>query len=181
MRHTILVAVVSAVALAACESTSSLPYQVSTQNVLAAQRSLAEAEASVSVGAFTAAEGVGKPTCRLMGQLDIAPGKSVHTFIRDALEAELFQTGRLNDSAPAIRGVVESIDVDTMGTGHWTLTLHVASDANPTGYSVTATHTFASSFSAYSACQNAATAFNPAVQSLLNAVVTHREFSSLGQ
>ncbi|MGY6662318.1 MAG: hypothetical protein ACXIVO_08350 [Glycocaulis sp.] len=180
MKRLVSIAVFSAIVLAACESTSSLPYQPSTQNVLAAQRALASSDANLSVGAFSAADGVGKPTCRLMGQLDIAPGKDVATFIRDAFEAELFQTGRLNDEAPRVRGVVEAVDVDTVGTGHWTLTLRVASDANPDGYTVTSTHTFSSSFSAYSACQNAATAFNPAVQSLLNAVVTHPEFSSLG-
>ena len=95
MLKKILVVGAAALALAACESTSSLPYQVSTQNVLVAQGALRAADAEASVGTFTAADGVDKPMCRLMGQLDIAPGKDVPTFVRDALESELFQTGQL--------------------------------------------------------------------------------------
>lgn len=167
--------------LGACESTSSLPYTTSAQNVIAAQRALVEADAQISVGQFTAAEGVEKPTCRMMGQLDVAPGKDVATFIRDAFEAEIFATGRLDPEATAVRGEVESIEMNTLGTGSWTLSLRVSSEANPQGYSVTTQHSFASSYSAYSACQNAATAFNPAVQALLNDVVTHPDFGSLAE
>jgi len=166
--------------LSACESTSSLPYTNSAQNVIAAQRALVAADTQISVGQFTQAEGVGKPTCRMMGQLDVAPGKDISDFIRDAFESEIFATGRLNADAVSVRGHVESIEMNTVGTGSWTISLRISSDSNPEGCSVTARHVFASSYSAYSACQNAATAFNPAVQALLNQVVTHPQFASLG-
>jgi uncharacterized lipoprotein YajG len=175
----IIAASAALVFIAACESTSSLPYSTSAQNVIAAQQVLADADAQLSVGAFTASEGVAKPTCRMMGQLDVAPGKDIATFIRDAFEAEIFATGRLAPQATAVRGEVQAAEMSTIGTGDWTISLHVSSDANPQGYTVTTSHSFASSYSAYSACQNAATAFNPAVQALLNDVVTHPQFATL--
>lgn len=163
----------------ACESTSSLPYQISTQNVIAAQQVVGASNVEVNVGPFTASEGVSKPTCRLAGQLDIAPGKDVETFIRDAFESELFATGAYNRNGVTISGNIESVEVNTVGTGSWTIAMSVRSEADPQGYRVTATHTFATSFSAYAACQNAATAFNPAVQTLLGNVVQHRGFAAL--
>lgn len=169
----------TALLISACESTTSLPYTTSAQNVIAARDALQSANAEVAVAAFTAASGVSKPTCRLMGQLDVAPGEDIATFIRDAFEAEMLATGRLSSEAPGVSGVVERVEMNTVGTGSWTISLSVSSEANPTGYTVTTTHNYASSFSAYSACQNAATAFNPAVQSLLNDVVTHPDFATL--
>lgn len=176
-----LAAITATIALAACESTSSLPYTVSTQNVLAAQAALTAADATLSVGSFTASAGVQKPTCRMMGQLDVAPGKDLATFIRDALEAELFQTGRLQSGSVPINGAIERVEVDSFGTGSWIIDARVFSDANPQGYRVSSTYPFSSSFSAYSACQNAATAFNPAVQALLSEIVTHPQFASLAR
>ena len=116
---------------------------------------------------------------RLTGQLDIAPGKTVETFIRDAFEAELFQTGRLDSAGATINGEIRSMEVNTMGTGSWSFAVRVFSDRMPEGYMVSSSHSFASSFSAVAACQNAATAFNPAVQTLLNDIVTDPRFADL--
>lgn len=165
--------------LAACESTSSLPYQVSTQNVIAAQRVLTDDGNNVSVGAFTASEEVEKPICRLAGQLDIAPGQEIETFIRDAFESELFMTGAYDPNGTAITANIDTLAVNTFGTGSWEIAMTVQSEADPVGYQVTSTHTFASSFSAVAACQNAATSFNPAVQNLLSDVVNHPGFAAL--
>lgn len=179
MSRKIIALSAAVVCLAACESTSAIPYQPSTQNVIAAQRVLQPANATVAVGSFSAAEGVAKPTCRMAGQLDIAPGKDVPTFIRDAFESELFMSGAYAAEGVQISGHVEDLQVNTFGTGSWTITLALTSPSNPTGYRVTTTHEFASSFSAYSACQNAVTAFNPAVAALLGQAINDPNFASV--
>ena len=166
--------------LAGCETTSSMPYQASTQNVIGVQNRLKASDAKVRLGLFTAAPGVDKPTCRAAGQLDVAPGKSLEGYIRDALQTELFMAGVYDESKGAtISGRVEKVDVNTFGTGSWSLTMSVSSTADAAGYTVSNSYPFASSFSAVSACQNAATAFNPAVQELLGKVVNHPGFSRL--
>lgn len=176
-----ILALCAVLALAACETTTAIPYQASTQNVISAQRTLKPANTKVTLGAFTAnGTEAEKPTCRAMGQLDVAPGKSVEAFIRDAFQSELFMAGAYDEaSAASISGQVDRVEVNTMGTGSWTLAITVKSTTFPEGYSVTTTFPFASSFSAISACQNAVSAFNPAVQDLLGKVVSHPNFGKL--
>jgi len=179
MLRTFAIISASALLLAACESTSSMPYQASTQNVIAAQEALNQTDAKLSLAPFSASPDVSKPTCRMAGQLDVAPGTDIQSYIRNAFEAEMFMANLHNSNGSIIRGHVESVDVSTFGTGSWTLVMSVSSDHLPEGYRVSSTHEFASSFSAYMACQNASVAFNPAVQSLLSDVITHPSFPRL--
>jgi hypothetical protein len=182
MKSSITVAIVAAAGLllGACETTTSLPYQVSTQNVITAQSAAKASNAKVTLGAFTAAAGAKKPNCRLMGEVDVAPGKSIEVYIRDALQSELFMAGAYDQASPVtITGRLDEVDVNTVGTGSWTVAMTVTSTADPTGYSVTSTYPFASSFSAAGACKNAAAAFNPAVQELLGKVVSNPGFRKL--
>lgn len=174
-------ALCATLALAACETTTAIPYQASTQNVISAQRTLKPSDTKVTLGAFTASgTEADKPTCRAMGQLDVAPGKSIESFVRDAFQTELFMAGAYDErSSTSIAGHVDRVDVNTMGTGSWTITLTVKSTTLPAGYTVSTTFPFASSFSAVSACKNAAAAFNPTVQDVLSKVVNHPNFGKL--
>lgn len=171
---------ISALVLAACETTTAIPYQASTQNVITTQTTTRAANTKVTLGAFTAGAGAKKPTCRLAGEVDVAPGKSIEVFIRDAMQTELFMAGAYDPAAPTtVRGNLDKVDLSTVGTGSWTLGLTVTSSADPAGYSVTTTYPFASSFSAAGACKNATAAFNPAVQDLLGKVVSNPRFRTL--
>jgi len=178
--RTIMAIAASTFVLAACETSSNvMSYQASTQNVITAQSILRDAGATVSVGSFTAADSVQKPMCRMDGRLDIAPGVDIQTYVRNALQTELFATGAYGERGTVITGHVESIDVKTFGAGMWTMVLTVRSSADPQGYTVTGTQPYSSSFSAYQACQNAVAAFNPAVQALLSEVISHPGFPAL--
>jgi hypothetical protein len=169
-----------ALVLSACETTTAIPYQPSTQNVITAQRTLKPNATKVTLGAFTASGGTDKPTCRAAGTLDIAPGKSVESYIREAFQTELFTAGGYDEGAGvSITGNLDTLAVDTFGTGKWTLQVTVKSTAYPQGYTVSTVYPFASSFSAVSACQNATTAFNPAVQELLGKIVASPDFAKL--
>lgn len=177
----VIAVVGSALSLSACETTTAIPYQASTQNVITAQRTLKSEGSKVSLGSFNAgARGVAKPTCRAMGQLDIAPGKTIESFIRDAFQTELFMANGYDENADIqISATVDSVDVNTMGTGSWKIAMTVKSNAYPQGYTVNTDYSFATSFSAVNACQNAVSAFNPAVQDLLGRVVSSSKFPTL--
>lgn len=171
----------AALALAGCETTTSYPYQPSTQNVMAFQSALAPSNTKVQLGAFTRNQAINTtPNCRMLGPVDVAPGKTMETYIRDAFQAELFQAGVLSSSSgAAISGRLDAVDLNTMGTGSWTLTMSLTSSADPSGYQVTTTFPFSSSFSAVSACKNASAAFGPAVNDLIAKAVANPGFARL--
>lgn len=167
--------------LTACETTSSSPYKASTQNVIGLKSTLASRGATVRLAEFTSASGVpDKPMCRGLGPVDVAPGKTLPQFVREAMQEELFLAGAYDDAANvAVRARIDAVEMDSFGTGAWRLTMTVSSDRDPSGYQVSTDYPFASSFSAISACRNAANAFGPAVQDLLGKVVRDRRFAQL--
>jgi hypothetical protein len=166
--------------LAGCDTTSAIaPYSASTTNVLAFQTALKPQGGNVKVGDFTAAEYT-KPSCRLAGSLDVTAGKSYEQYIKDAMQTELFTAQVYDVNSPVtISGRLDTVKVNTFGTGSWTLGLQVTSNRDPVGYHVTVVHSFATSYSAMSACRNATSAFTPAVQDLIGQVVTNPGFGKL--
>lgn len=167
MRLATIAALSAGALLAGCETTTSYPYQASTQNVIAFQQTLGTNK--VRLGAFTRDPGINTtPSCRMLGPVDVSPGKTMEQYIHDAFQTELFQAGALVQSgAPTIMGRLDAVDLNTVGTGTWSLTLTLTSDRDSAGYQVTSSHSFSSSFSAASACNNAAAAFGPAVNALI--------------
>ncbi|WP_022694264.1 hypothetical protein [Ponticaulis koreensis] len=166
--------------VAACETTSSRPYQMSTENVLAAQQALEGSDAKFNVGSFSAAQGVDEaPTCRALGTIEVAPGQSPVDYIREALQTELFAADLVAANGTAITGVVETLQFNSFGTGSWDVALQLSSPAMPEGYSVSTHYEFSTSFSAINACQNVIDAFQPTVASLLNAAINDPRFAQL--
>ena len=166
------------IGLAGCDTTSALAsYTPSTPNVLAFQSALKPTGATVRVGDFTAGPGVEAPLCRLAGTLDVTSGKPLEQYVKDALQTEPF-TAQVYDvnSSVTISGRLDQADVNTWGTGSWTLGLQVTSNSDPVGYRVQAVRTFDSSFSGAAACRNATSAFIPTVQDLIGQVVNHPGF-----
>lgn len=174
-------AALAAVSLAACETTSTRPYKASTQNVIEIENAFSGTSEKVRIGNFSAASGVNvEPTCRMMGAVDVAPGKNVVQYIKEAMQEEFYMADAYSDSADVtIEGKIDQFDFNSVGRGSWNLGMTVSSSAYPEGYSVTKTYDFSTSFTAVSACQNVVDAFGPAVQELLAEVVNHPEFSTL--
>ncbi|MEM5515920.1 hypothetical protein WNY37_03090 [Henriciella sp. AS95] len=169
----------SVLLLGACETTSSRPYKASTSNIMAAQDAM-PTNAKVTVGEFTAAEGIDtSPTCRAMGALEVAPGQTPVEYIHDAFQEELFAAGLIASGAPAISGEITELSFNSFGTGSWTVALNVSSPSLPEGYTVTTEYDFKTSFSAISACQNVIDAFQPTVSDLLGKVVNDPQFPAL--
>lgn len=171
-------AALATLSLGACETTSSRPYTVSTQNVMAFQAALGDQK--VQVGSFTTADGVSDNlTCRALGALEVAPGKTPVQFIEGALRDELFAAGAIDANGQSINGVVEKLEFNSFGTGSWDIALNLSSASLPAGYSVSNSYTFKTSFSALSACQNVIDAFTPAVQELISNAISDPNFAAL--
>jgi len=171
----------SVLVLAACDTTSPMAgYTPSTNNILGFQAALKPSGSTVKMGDFAAGPGVEIPTCRMAGKLDVTAGKPLELYVKEAMQAELFQAGVYDvNSGAVISGTLDQLKVNTFGTGSWDLGLQVTSSKDPVGYHVQATRSFKSSYSAMSACQNATNAFAPTVQDLLGQVVSNPGFAKL--
>jgi hypothetical protein len=173
---------VSAGLLSGCETTNSIPYKASTSNVIAIQQNLQAQGKKVSVGAIRFAPGVKEqPLCRLMGPVNVAPGKSLSQYISEAFQEELFMAQVYQTNAPTvIEGRIDSLSFSSVTPASWNISMSVKSN-NSVGYTVNVNYPFDTSWTAVSACQNVANAFAPAVQPLLRQVVTHPQFASLAK
>lgn len=178
--YRIVVAAGIAMLVTGCSTTNSIPYKASTGNVIAIQQTLESQGKKVSVGEVAMAAGVEEsPTCRLMGPIKVAPGKTLAQYIEEAFIEELFMAKAYSPtSKAAINARIENIKFSSISPASWDIAMSVSSP-NSSGYTVSVNYGFDTSFDAYSACKNVADAFGPAVQSLLGKVVTHPQFSTL--
>ena len=165
------------IVLTGCETTSSIPYSASTQNVLNFQKQLPET--NVSLGSFVDSNHMEELTCRLLGPIDVSRGKSKAEYIKDAMQTELFLAQVYSvDSDVIIEGKLDAVNFSSVSPANWEFEFTVSSNLY-TGYTVKTKYEFNTSYSAYSACKNVADAFGPAVQDLINTIVTHPDFSKL--
>jgi len=170
---------ISAMAFAGCETTSSRPYSASTKNIIAFQKAVPTGS-SVSVSQFQAAADVDMElTCRLLGALEVAPGKTATQFIEDAFQEELFDAGVFDANGTPITGMITQYEADSYGTGKWEIGLNLSSPNLPQGLDVATVYEFKSSYTALKACQNVVDAFTPAVQSLIAEAIEHPDFATL--
>ena len=109
--------------VAGCETTSSRPYTPSTANIMAFQSALADSGTKVQVADFKLADGVSENmTCRALGALEVAPGKTPVEFIEGAMRDELFAAGVYDQNeGEVIRGTIEELDFSSLGTGSWNI------------------------------------------------------------
>ncbi|NKB37709.1 MAG: hypothetical protein GKR93_11145 [Gammaproteobacteria bacterium] len=169
----------SVLLLSGCETTTSRPYSESTDNVLKFQSILGKADIKVHLGGFSENPEIGELTCRLMGPVDVASGKSKAEYIKEAMQKELFLAQVYAvDSEVEITGLLDSATFSSVSPAFWELGFTISSDKSE-GFSITTKYPFKTSYSAYSACQNVADAFGPAVQQLIDNIVSHPEFGRL--
>jgi len=164
--------------LSGCQTTnSSVPYEVSTENVLAIQSGLQAKK--VSVKSIALAPGVSEHLmCRMNGDVAVAPGKSLSQYIKEAFQKELFTAQSYDVHGPAIEGDIEELSFSSMAPANWTMSMHVRSAVSD-GYTVSVKYPFETSWIAMEACKNTANAFAPAVQELIRQVVTNPQFAAL--
>jgi hypothetical protein len=135
------------VALAGCETTNSIPYKASTNNVIAIQQTMKAAGKTVRLGEVAMAEGVEEsPLCRLMGLVKVAPGKTLREYIKDAFQEELFMAGAYAADAPVVIDArITALSFSSISPASWEITMDVKSNKSP-GYTVTTKYPFNTSF-----------------------------------
>jgi hypothetical protein len=117
--------------------------------------------------------------CRLAGDVVVAPGKTPHDYIREAMKDELFAAQVYQPGAPVtLQGEIEDFGFSSVAPAHWLIRMHMRSNVSA-GYTVDVNYDFDTSWTAYSACKNVADAFGPAVAQLIHEVVTNPDFPTL--
>lgn len=169
-----------AIILSGCETTNSIPYKASTNNIITIQQKVAKSDSKVRLDTVRFSEGINDaPLCRLLGPVRVAPGKTIQQYIEDAFREELFLAGIYSPSAPnQIQGTIMDLSFSSVSPAKWNISMTVNSTTSDE-YTVAVEYPFNTSFSAYSACQNVADAFGPAVQQLLSEVVNNQRFIDL--
>ena len=172
--------VILGLALVGCSTTNSNPYKASTTNVLTVQAALKPTNAKLQLGNFALANGVTEELlCRMLGPVNVAPGKKLTTFIKESFQEELFLAQVYDpQSSNVINGRIEKLAFSSVSPANWEITMNVSSNNSP-GYQVAVKYNYDTSFDAWSACKNVADAFSPAVQELLRQVVSSPQFTQL--
>ena len=100
-------------------------------------------------------------------------------YIKEAMQTELFmaQVYDINASTK-ISGNLNSLKFSSASPARWEIDFSISSNKSE-GYSVKTKFPFKTSYSAYSACKNVADAFGPAVQQLIEDIISHPNFNEL--
>lgn len=168
---------VLALGVSGCDTYTAQQYQSSPQNTIALQEIAARGERA-TVGNVQLAEGIEpRPTCRLAGPLDLGGGDNLAQTIKQAVQAELLAGGIYKAGATPININVTALKPDSFN-GQWVIGLQAYSDRSQ-GYAVRSTTDFSTSFSAVSACNNTATAFNRALAEAINKLISDPRFAQM--
>ena len=165
--------------LTSCETTSSRPYIASTTNVIKLQELMSSVGGKVALGEFTQGPDIAAPGCRMLGPVDVAPGQSIAVYIKEAMLSEMFLVEvYARESDVQIKAHLSALSMQSFTPASWNFEITVSSP-RAGGFTLATSYPFKTSFSAYGACQNAATAFAPAVQDLIDKIITHPSFIDL--
>lgn len=176
----VYISVVSMAALlAGCSTTSGgTQYKASTHNVINIQEQAGGAK--VRLLGFTTAAGVNEsPWCRANGPISIGAGKTPAQFIHDALQEELFMAQAYSPSSlTTVSGRLDALSFSSVTPANWEISLTLSSSTGAS-YQTANRFDFDTSWTAISACKNAADAFAPAVQDTLKKAVSDARFKTL--
>jgi len=151
-------------------------YGVSVDNV----NNLKSIKTKINVGEFTAKEaGKNSITCRGAGGVGTPDKTPFDQYIKNALISELKLAGKFNENSKiTISGHLDEVDFNSnIGTANWIFKLN-ATSSNSKSIVVNTIYEYEGSFVADKACSEVAQAFIPAVQKLINDLVSHRDFNS---
>ncbi|MDD5161212.1 MAG: hypothetical protein PHI47_14275 [Sulfuricurvum sp.] len=156
-------------------------YASSPQNIRAVKNLQSEEKTTVNISTFKANnEGESKVMCRLATPVGTPDGMTFAKYVEDALAVEL-EMGNMFDpkSAVTLTGNLENVYGSTvLGNAYWEHTLKLTSSNGKT-IEKTSRYDYESSFTAYSACSEMQRSYLPAVQKLVNDIVTDPHFKEL--
>lgn len=184
MKRTGLVLAIT-VAAAGCVSYTPESYNVSSSNQFKLQKWKGR---EISVGKFTNERGDETSfMCRDVGLIILPDEQTYADYIQDAFIKELKESGIYSDSSDRmLTGTINHIEYksdaedwgSSLSSGAWDISLTlVSSDGG--SMKVNNEYTFNTNWNAKAACEKSAQAFIPAVQHLINKVVSSSEFAGL--
>lgn len=181
MKNRVLIGLSVAVVLLISGCANKVPaYSSSAQNMRVV-KTVAVSATPVNVGTFTATNAdESKVMCRLATPVGTPDGVTFAKYIEDALATEL-EMGNMIDpkSKVTLSGHLENIYGSTvLGNTYWEFKLKVSS-SNGKSIDITSRYDYESSFTAYSACSEMQRSYLPAVQELVNKILTHSQFNEL--
>lgn len=163
----------------ACSTYNTNPYGISVKNI----ETIKSLRISpVAVEKFTAFEpGLNSITCRGGGRVITANEQPFEKIIEDALTDELKLAGVYDSkSSIIIKGHLEYITFNSnIGIGEWSIKVKVSSKEKPDGFLVESKTDLSTNWVASKACQQVAQAFGPALQDLIQKIVSHPQFKAL--
>jgi hypothetical protein len=156
-------------------------YANSPQNVRAVKELAASEKTMVAVAPFTAQnEGESKVMCRIATPVGTPDGITFAKYIEDALILEL-EIGNMYDpkSNTKITAYLEKVYGSTViFNAYWEFKAKVSS-SNGKSFDVESKYDYESSYLASSACSEMQRSYMPAVQQLVNKIITDPKFKEL--
>lgn len=180
MRHIVIVIVLAGL-MSACETPTTQRYAISADNNLAIK--------ALGVGGIGIAPFAGpadfSANCRALGPMQVADGMSHTQYIQKAFEDELKVASAFAAAQPRVTlsAKVEKLEFSSTRAitgGSWTIDLAMRS-SNGKSIDVQEYYEFSSGFAAFEACRNTAEAFSRAVQNLVGKTLKHPGFQGLVQ
>ena len=121
------------------------------------------------------------PNCRAMGPIEPADGLTMPAFISKAFNDELKMAGVHSGDGIQLTGDITKVEfssVSGLTNGYWDIEVKLDS-SNGNTLVVENTYSFKSGFDAITACNATADALTPAVQDLIQAIISHPGFQKL--
>ncbi|MDZ5459143.1 hypothetical protein [Azohydromonas lata] len=165
----------AALALGGC-AYNTIPYSASAKNV---EKIKGINIQPVAIEKFTAATpGKDSIACRAAGSVTVKP--NFETYIEQAFIDELKIASAYDaKAATKLSGKIDNIDFSSGITdGNWTISLTLT-NGKAQSYTTKTVFPFSGSFVAEKACQEVAQSFNPAVQKLIQDVVSDPKFKTI--
>ncbi len=119
--------------------------------------------------------------CRAMGPIEPADGLTIPEFISKAFNDELKMAGAHANDGVHLSGDISKVEFSSISgltNGYWDIELKLKS-SNGNSLVINNIYKFKSGFDAITACNATADALTPAVQDLIQATVSHPDFSKL--
>lgn len=159
-----------------CNTRSVHRYSSSVDNVLALR---AIPDIRVNVGEFEEIpHNKFEISCRAFSPITTPDQESYASYIKKALSDELKMAGVYSEDSPLVlRGQINKLDFSS-DQGFWEIHLLLMSSNNK-GALYKEKYLYQTGFDGNVACRQTAQTFAPAVQNLINKIVTSQEFKSL--
>ena len=165
---------------AACSTYAADRYAISVDSQTKLKQIAATAPGrNVNVGEFTASTPGRKAIdCRAVGPIVTPDDETYEAFIRNALVDQLKLAEMYSaDASRLITGHVDEINFTSMN-GIWNIGVTIT-DETGRNFTVAETFDYDSSFYGETACNQTAQAFMPAVQDLIQKIVSHPVFAEM--